>query len=188
MYVWFRLSLCRVYFGFDQNNSFFRFSRMFNKQKETKKSILVRYSYMCIEVKSEVIQFLYFKIKHEHGNNVSPNVEYCFISIYDWFKHGRICCEWTLNKNLTNVRIYDCMDLSLCQVHCCKYGEQIKKRPCCHSFVHSTSCSQPREKLYTKCSYDFFLKNTPNHFCQLAWSWLKLYESEITKILVDNLG
>ena len=41
-----------------------------------------------------------------------------------------------IKQNLTNVHIYDCMDLSLCQVHCCKYGEQIKKRPCCHSSVH----------------------------------------------------
>ena len=80
-----------------------------------------------------------------------------------------------IKQNLTNVHIYDCMDLSLCQVHCCKYGEQIKKRPCCHSFVHSTSCSQPREKLYTKCSYDFFLENTPKQFLSINMILIEYY-------------
>ena len=89
---------------------------------------------------------------------------YNVISIYHWFKHGRICCKWTLNKNLTNVRIYDCVDLSLCQVHCCKYGEQIKKRPCCHSIVQFYIVFSTKRKLYTNCSYDFFLKLHPSKF------------------------
>ena len=55
-----------------------------------------------------------------------------------------------IKQNLTNVRIYDCMDLSLCQVHCCKYGEQIKKRPCCHSIVHFYIVFSTKRKIVHK--------------------------------------
>ena len=55
-----------------------------------------------------------------------------------------------IKQNLTNVHIYDCMDLSLCQVHCCKYGEQIKKRPCCHSIVHFYAVFSTRSKICTQ--------------------------------------
>ena len=85
------------------------------------------------------------------------NVTLCFSSMYYWFKNGRIYCKWTLNKNLTNVRIYDCMDLSLCQVHCCKYGEQIKKRPCCHFIVHFYIVFSTNRKIVHKMLLRFFL-------------------------------
>ena len=109
---------------------------------------------------------------------------YNVISIYHWFKHGRICCKWTLNKNLTNVRIYDCVDLSLCQVHCCKYGEQIKKRPCCHSIVQFYIVFSTKRKIVHKLLLRFFLKPTPK---QIFVNWSDIFYISIDPIHRDYM-
>ena len=77
-----------------------------------------------------------------------------------------------IKQNLTNVRIYDCMDLSLCQVHCCKYGEQIKKRPCCHSIVHFYAVFSTRSKICTQKRLTiYFWNNSQSKKFQILIEW-----------------
>ena len=92
--------------------------------------------------------------------------------------------QMDIKQNLTNVRLYDCTVLSLCQVHCCKYGEQIKKRPCCHSIEHFYIVFSTKRKIVHKsvlqfCSYSY----TQNQFCPLQW---RLQVTKIVKLFLFN--
>ena len=135
--------------GFDQNNSFFRFSRMFNKQKgETKIDSSSIFVHMCASQEWGHPISLFWKSSMSKEDRMFPTTFAFYLYVISSKRKGHIAMD--IKQNLTNVHIYDCMDLSLCQVHCCKYGEQIKKRPCCHSIVHFYAVFSTRSKICTQ--------------------------------------